>query len=342
MSWRRLRTDFRFAIIVLFASVAVLAIVPFGVYRVLQGQWAVAAVDAAIVGFLAVSLVHAWRGGDIDRMAPWLVAGYTTGCIAIAVLLGLPGVMWMYPVILANFMLLHWRGAVFASSLGVLALLLIPGTFESYTHVVLFTITAGLAGTLASIFAYRTESQRAQLESLASLDPLTGAFNRRTLEAELAIAIADAQRRRTSCGLAMLDLDHFKRVNDRYGHEAGDQVLVEFTALVDRAIRAGDRLFRFGGEEFVLLMPGVDPPTLRERCEELRERVADGLDVGGSPVTVSIGAAALSPGETAQSWLARADAAVYEAKRRGRDHVVVDAAQALHVARPAHEDARPA
>jgi diguanylate cyclase (GGDEF)-like protein len=339
MSWRRLRTDFRFAIIVLFATVAVLAIVPFGVYRVLQGQWAVAAVDAAIVGFLAASLVHAWRGGDVDRMAPWVVAGYSVGCIAIAILLGLPGVMWMYPVILANFMLLHWRGAVFASALGVLALLLIPGTFETYTHVILFTITAGLAGTLASIFAYRTESQRMQLESLASLDPLTGAFNRRTLDAELAIAIADAKRRRTPCGLAMLDLDHFKRVNDRFGHEAGDQVLVEFTALVDGAIRAGDRLFRFGGEEFVLLMPGVDAATLAVRCDALRDRVVASLDVAGEPITVSIGAAALAPGESAQSWLARADAAVYQAKRLGRNRVVVQAAPRA-IAAP--EDAHPA
>jgi diguanylate cyclase (GGDEF)-like protein len=342
MSWRRLRTDFRFAIIVLFASVAVLAIVPFGIYRVLQGQWSVAAVDAAIVGFLAVSLVHAWRGGDIDRMAPWLVAGYTTGCIAIAILLGLPGVMWMYPVILGNFMLLRWKGAVFASALGVLALLLIPGTLETYAHVLLFTITATLAGTLASIFAYRAETQRVQLESLASLDPLTGAFNRRTLQAELAIAIADAQRRRASCGLAMLDLDHFKRVNDRFGHEAGDQVLVEFTALVDRAIRTGDRLFRFGGEEFVLLMPGVDAATLEARCEDVRERVAGALDAGGSPVTVSIGAAALRPGESAQAWLARADAAVYEAKRRGRNRVVVDSAGDRPAEHPARGDARPA
>jgi diguanylate cyclase (GGDEF)-like protein len=342
MSWRRLRTDFRFAIIVLFASVAVLAVLPFGIYRVLQGQWPVAAVDAAIVGFLVVSLVRAWRGGDIDRIAPWLVAGYTAGCIAIAILLGLPGVLWMYPVILGNFMLLRWKGAAFASALGVLALLLIPGTFETYAHALLFTITAGLAGALASIFAYRTESQRAQLESLASLDPLTGAFNRRTLEAELAVAIADAQRRRAPCGLAMLDLDHFKCVNDRFGHDVGDQVLVEFTALVNRGIRAGDRLFRFGGEEFVLLMPSVDAATLESRCEEVRERVAGELDARGLPVTVSIGAAALRPGETAQAWLARADAAVYEAKRRGRDRVVVDRADDRPAEPAAHRDARPA
>lgn len=340
MSWRRLRTDFRFAIIVLFASVAVLAIVPFGIYRMVHGQWAVAAVDAAIVGFLLATLAHAWRGGDIDRMAPWVVAGYTFGCLAIAVLLGLPGVMWMYPVILANFMLLPWRGAVVVSALGVLALLVIPGTFDSTAHVILFLITATLAGTLASIFAYRTESQRMQLEALASRDPLTGAFNRRTLDDELGIAIADARRQDTACGLAMLDLDHFKHVNDRFGHEAGDQVLVEFTRVIDAAIRPGDRLFRYGGEEFVLLMPDVDAGALAARCDELRRRVSGTLDTPGGPITVSIGAAVLRPGESAQAWLSRADAAVYQAKRQGRDRVVVH--DATSPASPAVEHAHPA
>src|SRR3546814_4415397 len=103
----------------------------------------------------------------------------------------------------------------------------------------------------------------------------------------------------------MLDLEHFKTVNDRFGHEAGDQVLVDLAELLRAHSRPEDRLFRFGGEEFVLLLPGVDEASLFTVCEKLRQVVADSLGHAGQPVTLSIGAAALRAGEDWQSWLVR-------------------------------------
>lgn len=328
MTWQRVRSDFRFAIMSLFAVVTVLAVLPFAIYRFAHGHILVGVVDLAIVAALVAGLVYAWRGGDIDRAAPVVVAVYCIGCVVIANLIGLPGVLWMYPVLLANFMILAWRPAIAVSGLALAALLLSPGVFDDSVQLVLFLITALVAGLFTFIFAYRTESQRQQLEALASHDPLTGVFNRRALDHELQIAIATAHRQRGAYGLALLDLDRFKRINDNHGHEAGDQVLVEFTALVAASTRRDDRLFRYGGEEFVLLLPGADRDALETMCEQLRERTATELSLVGEPITVSIGAAALEPGEGAAGWLARADAAMYQAKHMGRNRVVVHAGKA--------------
>jgi diguanylate cyclase (GGDEF)-like protein len=124
--------------------------------------------------------------------------------------------------------------------------------------------------------------------------------------------------------LALLDLDHFKRVNDRHGHEAGDQLLRRFVDLVRRSTRATDRLFRFGGEEFVLLMEHTDEIGALRAFGNLQRHIHEELRAGGEPVTVSMGAAVLRHGENRDAWFARADAALYRAKQDGRDRLVLD------------------
>ncbi len=147
---------------------------------------------------------------------------------------------------------------------------------------------------------------------------------RRGMGTELEIAIATSARGGTSLGLAVLDLDHFKQINDSFGHEAGDTVLVQFAELVRRSTRKGDRFFRLGGEEFALLLPGADTVALRRIAEQLRVAVENEMRCGDRHVTVSIGATVLAADESASDWLSRADAAMYRAKREGRNRVVVE------------------
>jgi diguanylate cyclase (GGDEF)-like protein len=164
----------------------------------------------------------------------------------------------------------------------------------------------------------------ARLADLIQLDPLTGSLNRRGLDQRYpADHVADADA--APLVVAMLDLDHFKLVNDRHGHAVGDLVLRHVTAMIGQALRADDALVRFGGEEFLLLLPGLD----RERGVRIAERVR--AAVAGSPATipggqvvttVSIGVAERRPGESRDAVFARADAALYQAKAAGRDRVV--------------------
>jgi diguanylate cyclase (GGDEF)-like protein len=323
MSLYRLRTDFQFAIIVLFGAVAVLGILPFAIYRFASGRLLAGSVDLAIVTCLVTSLVYAWRGGNLERVGLVLMVACTVGCVAIATLLGLPGLLWMYPVVVASFLVVRRQQAMIAAGLAIGFLVIDGRAFGSDLERVTFLITASVVGLFAWIFAHRSARQRAQLEFLAARDPLTGIGNRRAMEQELLLATEAHGRHLGVFGLALLDLDHFKRINDNYGHEAGDETLVAFTTLVQGSIRKLDRFYRIGGEEFVLLLPGVDATGLATIGEHVRVDVAAGLRCRNEPVTVSIGATMLRPDDDSASWLARADEALYRAKYGGRNRVEV-------------------
>lgn len=324
MSLYRLRTDFQFAIITLFGVVGVLGILPFAIYRFSSGQPLAGAIDAALVLCVAMTVVYIWRGGDLERAGLVVVVTTTAGCVLIATLLGLAGVLWMYPVLLANFLVVS-RGRALAASLAAIGFLVLHGqAFDTVHQRMIFLVTASVVSLFSWIFAHRAASQRAQLEALATCDPLTGANNRRAMEHDLLLAIEAHRRHRVPFGLLLLDLDHFKRINDNHGHEAGDEALVAFTGILQRAMRKLDRLYRIGGEEFVVLLRGAAERDLAAISETLRATVAVELRSRGEPVTVSIGAAALRPGEAPATWLGRADQAAYQAKLGGRNRVVVD------------------
>jgi diguanylate cyclase (GGDEF)-like protein len=170
----------------------------------------------------------------------------------------------------------------------------------------------------------------ARIQELASHDELTGAFNRRHFMGLLQDERERAHRARQPYSVALFDLDHFKTVNDRFGHAAGDSVLRDFCTLVEAHMRVTDRFARWGGEEFVLLMPVVTPAeSAALAVERIRGAVAahDWSSTSTLPadvrVTVSAGVATSLPGESAQALIARADAALYRAKDAGRNCFVL-------------------
>ena len=232
--------------------------------------------------------------------------------------------MWMYPVVMTNFLLVGRLPALLVSGTAILVLVLHGQAFDSLIERFDFLASASMVSLFAFIFALRTEAQKEQLETLASRDPLTGVLNRRAMEQEMQLVIEAHRRLGTTYGLMLLDLDRFKSINDTQGHEAGDVVLVNFATLVQSAIRKLDRMYRLGGEEFVLILPGSNVQGLATICENIRARVESGLRRHGESITVSIGAAELKDGEVSADWLARADLALYRAKRGGRNRVEID------------------
>jgi diguanylate cyclase (GGDEF)-like protein/hemerythrin-like metal-binding protein len=163
-----------------------------------------------------------------------------------------------------------------------------------------------------------------ELERLASTDALTRAWNRRRFEETAEAEIHRSLRYGQPLSLAILDLDHFKRINDSLGHEAGDRALKSVAGAIMGTIRKADSLTRWGGEEFVVLMPNTGLSRGGQVAERVRSAV-EGADAGGvGPVTVSIGLAEFVPGQTLKEWLGRADTALYQAKQAGRNRVAAD------------------
>jgi diguanylate cyclase (GGDEF)-like protein/hemerythrin-like metal-binding protein len=165
-----------------------------------------------------------------------------------------------------------------------------------------------------------------QLEQVASTDRLTGAWNRRRFEEAVLTEIALVHRRRDPLSLLMFDLDHFKRINDTFGHSAGDAVLAGVSQTVRQHLRASDALVRWGGEEFLVLAPGTRLEGALGLAEKLRTAVAANEFPGIGQVTMSLGVAEYAPGEGLAGWIERTDQALYRAKSEGRNRTISGAA----------------
>jgi diguanylate cyclase (GGDEF)-like protein len=170
-----------------------------------------------------------------------------------------------------------------------------------------------------------TMHQEIELERQARTDPLTGAMNRLALAESITRELARAQRNGRPLSVLMFDLDFFKQLNDRLGHQAGDAALKNVAAATQRHLRASDLLARYGGEEFVAVLPDTDKARAVETAERLRQEIESlGIPCGnGTALTASYGAATYpADGDDFDSLVASADAALYKAKQSGRNRVV--------------------
>lgn len=172
-------------------------------------------------------------------------------------------------------------------------------------------------------FGFYVGRQEGQMQQRALRDTLTGLYNLRHFRDRLDSEITDARRQATPLSLIFFDLDHFKRVNDTYGHAAGDVVLAEISRTVSDVLRRNELLARIGGEEFAILLPHTE----LEQASNLADRILETLrhapiDIGTEQpltVTMSLGVVELAPGEQARAFVERADEAMYQAKENGRN-----------------------
>jgi diguanylate cyclase (GGDEF)-like protein len=186
-------------------------------------------------------------------------------------------------------------------------------------------VHAGMASKLAAAEARIAllESALHKVSQLASHDPLTGAFNRRGMNEVFSREVARAQRTCLPLAVALIDLDDFKLVNDRYGHAVGDAALVYLTRAIGETLRPTDTCCRLGGEEFVVIMPGADQVAARQALVRLQAAL-DGQSIADTSVTLAFSAGVVHArrGESLEDVLARADCAVYRAKAAGKRCIV--------------------
>jgi diguanylate cyclase (GGDEF)-like protein len=156
---------------------------------------------------------------------------------------------------------------------------------------------------------------------MAVTDPLTGAYNRRYLEEQARHAIDALQRDEIPASLLLIDVDFFKRINDKYGHGVGDIAIKRLVEVISGRIRAVDILCRFGGEEFVVLLQGTAVDGAVAAANDLRALVEGSRILPEGSVTISIGVCEVRPGDTLDQWFKLADSALYLAKHKGRNRV---------------------
>jgi diguanylate cyclase (GGDEF)-like protein len=310
-------------ILMLLCALSIPSILPFGIYRMVEGSWASAVVDMALVLAMSAVIIDVWRTGRYKAASLGVTIFYTGGMLATVYLRGVSLVYWVYPTMIAAYFVLRPSWALAINSVGVLALVgILVGQLE-VINLLTIVVTIALVNLFAYIFAYRTGLQNKELHTAVELDFLTSVGNRRALDRKLAEYAQERRPHPESC-LLLLDLDHFKQVNDRYGHPAGDMVLIRLAELMRRHTRSSDRIFRYGGEEFAIMASGAGLNAAAVLAEGLRVAVASATLLDGHPITISIGVAYMDKAGTPAGWLAQADKLLYAAKQGGRNAVRVE------------------
>lgn len=317
------QSDYR--VVIGLCGLTATAVMPFFVYHAFHAAWFMAVITGLLVVFTITAMAWLYR----RRAQPRLIQRAGTAIVLLAnvsVSLSIVAeqqntIFWVYPLIFINFYLLGvWMAGALNLAVCSLALWLVAGAAPDEQ-------LARLAGSIplciffGLVFSRSIVNQRRALRHLANHDALTGIGNRLGLDAALEVSAERLRRYGETSTLVLLDLDHFKSINDNLGHLKGDDIIVEFAQLLKDRIRLTDQLFRFGGEEFVVLLPHTSLEEGFHLAESLRVAVEHHQFVHDAKMSVSGGISELGRQEAADSWLDRADRALYAAKDQGRNQV---------------------
>jgi diguanylate cyclase (GGDEF)-like protein len=282
-----------------------------------------------LVGLAVVPLVLA-LGPRLPRWALAPLGPIGVGVIAYA-LATIPGagdgaVLYMWPVLWMVFFF-GLPGAVsIVACIGVAHgfVLVSLGSSSGYVNRwIVVMVCVSVVAAFVEVLTQRNDDLHARLGGEARTDKLTGLLNRRGFEERAAVELAHARRENSSVAVASFDIDYFKRINDEWGHETGDRVLAFLGVALTSQSREVDVIARFGGEEFVALLPGTDSAEADVFTTRIRRALAD-ADASGLPtVRVSAGVASAIAPESTELLLHRADSALYAAKRDGRNRTVI-------------------
>lgn len=325
-SGRDMLSAYRERIMYLMAIAGVIFLTPFSINDLIQGRYLLGLAIFGVVATLGIDAIaiHYKRKPPIP-FAVMLIPAAASIALSLHQQ-GFYGALWSYPAILFCYFVLSRRVA----NIGSFALLFMASSMVYYyigldvavRLVVSLLLTIVIINIILNIIAQLQKELVAQ----AVTDPLTGAFNRRQMELSLSESIERNRRSGAPVSILIIDIDHFKRVNDDFGHDIGDRVLKALVTLIRTRSRKLDRLFRTGGEEFMLLLPDTRAGAAMKQADALRKLTMESKLLEQRPVTISIGVAEYWSGQSQEEWLKAADDALYQAKAGGRNMVVCGSA----------------
>ena len=296
-----------------------LAIAPFTVYRFLVGDYLMAAIDVVLCTVTFSLFTYVWFTRKHKAAGSLICILYLAAAIAVVYVNGPTAVYWAYPATVGCFCVVNTRLAMILSGTTIVTLFtIIYGQIPLEQLLEIFTSLTLLCG-FSYVFNDSVHRQRKLLSTLAARDALTGTWNRRALDESLIQTTSSNNRSPLTASLIILDLDHFKNINDTYGHDVGDKILIGISEVIKESIRLSDRLFRYGGEEFVVIADGANLENAAILAESIRKKVENSQLLKKEKVTISLGVASLKAGQNPETWIKLADEALYEAKRTGRN-----------------------
>ena len=227
----------------------------------------------------------------------------------------------LFPLLVALPVLLRTRWAVSLGALaGISVAPLVVSQYDETTSVAI-GISMLLTWLVSAWLVLAVTEQSRRLRDMATTDPLTGAYNRRYMEQHARQSLEDWERYGRTVSILLIDIDHFKRINDRFGHAVGDDALKNLVDIISDRIRRGDTLCRFGGEEFVLLLSEVGGEQAMKVADELRGSIEQSRILPEGSMTISVGVCDVSHADDMEHWFKLADGALYLAKHNGRNRV---------------------
>ena len=313
---KRWRNAYRYILLLL-----AVILLPIDIHNLYIGEMVPAAGGMALLAILMINILLLSMNREAF-LSPPLVLFLSITLVMLSLYYGQHYSLYLlYPLLVALPVLLKTRWAVLLAVLS--GLMVSPLVFTHYdtTTAIVIGASMGLTWLVSVWLVYAVTEQSRRLKDMAITDPLTGAYNRRYLELQLEQVLDSWKRYQRPASLLLIDIDHFKRINDKFGHSAGDAAIKGLVDVISRNIRNVDTLCRYGGEEFVVLLAETGIVGASRAAEKLRAAAENSRLLPKGNMTVSVGVSDLSTAEGVDHWLNLADAALYLAKRNGRNRV---------------------
>ena len=306
------------------ALASIVILLPFCIGNYLHGRLLLAGLTTIVVSVCVVNAWYCWRGMYCYSINLFAVVPAITVAITVAILqLDVRGSYWAFLGVFSIYYILPEKLAwkVNIVFVGVVCL----AAYRALEMPVAIRFIAILLGTSFFAFAaiHEIYRQHFKLKKQAVLDPLTRLYNRFLLQDSLEHAVSKNRRSGIPVSLLMLDLDHFKAVNDEFGHDMGDKVLKAVGGILSHNFRVSDMPFRIGGEEFLIILYDTDSEGCLEVAGKLQREIEHLSILPDRSITASIGISTLVPGMDREAWLKQCDKNLYRAKKSGRNCVVV-------------------
>ena len=306
-------------IVLIGCILGLVGIIPFSIYRFINGDFLLAFIESCLAISILGIFFYVWRFHKVEVPATVMCLLFLGAIVAVVHVKGPDLIYWAYPTTLFCFCILKARIAAIFSIMCML--LLFPALYPtlSSNEVIIIYSTLMLLCLFGYTFTLISYQQQIELSKLAARDGLTGAWNRRSLDDAVSQLLNRHERKPIKASLIIMDLDHFKKINDTHGHAVGDEILINIAGLLRSVVRISDQIYRYGGEEFVLIAEGADITEAAIIAETIRTRVEKSELVPGQKITISLGVAELKQASNEQQWLMLADEALYRAKHEGRN-----------------------